>query len=623
MILDKDRSSLQSADPKKFDALRLSLLALVARAEKEASNKVLQTLVEAGAPVYPTNPSSTHDILPPAAPPADTNITAVPSSLACPQPSLPGPVTELTVNEVSVALPTPALCPSSRAFLASPLAGPTFPPCLVSDVAAPAAPLLAHKLTVACCSWNVGNAPPSEASVLRAWLPHTDVIAVGSQENQYAPRKGYRSHVADWEATLAVALGPEYELVAAERMGQILLHVFVRAKLVTSVDRVESSKSSEATGIANVGTNKGGVAVAVNVLGTTLAFVSAHLAAHTPQVDRRNADVAEILAGIRFKGQSQGVGLLNMFAHVFFMGDLNYRLERAGADKEPLPDKFAEVVSLAAADDYAALLDSDQLREQLRLGRVFRGFTDAPPLFKPSFKVLRDTVGPEYTDKRTPSYCDRVLWHSLPGRAGEVRLQSFRAAHAVTSSDHKPVAACFDVCVPVAEAAHDLDESLAELRLVLLSASAEGLPAGDVDGSSDPFLKVSSPFVNQGKGAVSTVKQNTLAPTWARAELPELSLHIGTLRRLARLALPVAVWDEDVASSSALAAGNLSLAALGVGDLEVGPPGTEHTSAVRQVRVPLSTKGNLPAGWLTVEAVFAYRWRASTLFEEVAAQDCY
>ena len=44
-----------------------------------------------------------------------------------------------------------------------------------------------------------------------------------------------------------------------------------------------------------------------------------------------------------------------------------------------------------------------------------------------------------YQDERVPAFCDRVLWRSVVGLGGAVSL--VWSAPAVSSSDHKPVAA--------------------------------------------------------------------------------------------------------------------------------------------------------------------------------------
>ena len=53
-----------------------------------------------------------------------------------------------------------------------------------------------------------------------------------------------------------------------------------------------------------------------------------------------------------------------------------------------------------------------------------------------------------YTEKRVPSYCDRVLWHSATEHASRLRQASYISCDALLSSDHAAVKATFDLDVP-------------------------------------------------------------------------------------------------------------------------------------------------------------------------------
>ena len=52
-----------------------------------------------------------------------------------------------------------------------------------------------------------------------------------------------------------------------------------------------------------------------------------------------------------------------------------------------------------------------------------------------------------YARKRVPSYCDRILWRSRAGLEGHLRQQWTTPVYAVTSSDHKPLAAQYSLRV--------------------------------------------------------------------------------------------------------------------------------------------------------------------------------
>lgn len=413
-----------------------------------------------------------------------------------------------------------------------------------------------HVVRILCSSWNVGNAAPPEPAALRHWLePGADIYAIGTQENQYTARKPYKSHKDDFNATLEQALGSEYMLIDLESMGQIHTHLFIKKALYPLIDVLQIEKGNEATGVANVGTNKGGTFTAISIMGTTFIFVSSHLAAHTTQVDRRNSDVAEIVRGLVIKGNHH-VDVLHSGHHIFWMGDLNYRLEYAGDKDHPDETKFAEMLDLIKQGKYDVLLATDQLHNSMLNNEVFIDFEDAPINFRPTFKVEREKEYPEYNTKRSPSYCDRVLWRSADVVKGNARCVSFKSAEKVTTSDHKPVAALFEVIVkPLAPA---VDDSKAMATLVLGDIDCKDLPIGDIN-TSDPFIRFVCSEMNKGAPICTSHKKNTLSPHWDAAELPTLPLDVNNLERMKQMLVPFQVYDKDNLTSSFLCSGEIPM----------------------------------------------------------------
>ena len=122
-------------------------------------------------------------------------------------------------------------------------------------------------------------------------------------------------------------LSPLYSALQAS-MGQIHLFVFCTPKLRPYISAVEVD--TEATGIAGVGVNKGGTAISLYVCSTALCFVNAHLAAHQEKTPQRNAHVLEIQRFLKVGRSTPAearLDLSNRFGHLFFFGDLNYRIE--------------------------------------------------------------------------------------------------------------------------------------------------------------------------------------------------------------------------------------------------------------------------------------------------------
>jgi hypothetical protein len=611
MVIDKDRSDIEKSKPGIYELIRTSLLEGVRKAEDERIHEQSQIF----SPVPPASPNAAGAV---AAAGGAISLSAVPEDTAAPAAleSVGMPPVISPVFTMSVA-PSLAASPSVGAAIVSPggsvvgsgavavtPGGSEAPPAVVRDIsrALSSSAQFAHcgvhspgQLTLldngkaravrlVCATWNVGNAPTSSPEDLRLWLqPGGDIYVVGTQENAYQPRKPYKTHLADFEAHLGAALGEDFELLRAESMGQIHVHVFGRRALRSVLDVAQVIKANEATGIANVGTNKGGTCVALTVLGTSLCFVSSHLAAHTTHTERRNSDMSEIAQGIKFKGM-YGLTILNSFHHIFWMGDLNYRLDFAGDGKEPDEAKFAEMLQMINDGRYEELMQTDQLVACMARNEVFVGFNDCPPRFKPTFKVERDAVEPVYNPKRTPSYCDRVLWRSQTGFQSQVRLLDFYSANGVTSSDHKPAAAVFEVCAPGPVPA--VDDSRGAATIKLHAIIANGLPSADLNGKSDPFIRFCSPWLNKGKPVETPHKPATLVPRWTAAELPPLPLEINNAERLHQFFIPFKIFDRDLTSETYLCGGVISLR-----DIDVSGRGAEKT-----VGVILQDKGGLICG---------------------------
>lgn len=96
------------------------------------------------------------------------------------------------------------------------------------------------------------------------------------------------------------------------------------------------------TGVGGVGQNKGGIAVSFSVWDTEFCFVNSHLAAHQDKVNSRNAMYRSIVRGIRL--DPYNMDILTGHHHVFWMGDLNYRIAFGQQRSSPTDEEFAAVV---------------------------------------------------------------------------------------------------------------------------------------------------------------------------------------------------------------------------------------------------------------------------------------
>ncbi|XP_047735563.1 inositol polyphosphate 5-phosphatase OCRL isoform X2 [Hyalella azteca] len=300
-------------------------------------------------------------------------------------------------------------------------------------------------LTVFVGTWNVNGVPPSIGLI--EWLAvdpePPDVYALGFQELDLATEAYIfqaSNREPEWRAAVLSSLHPaaRYVEVKLVRLVGMLLMVLVQEKHAKHVSRVQAC--TVPTGIMNMLGNKGGVSVSLELYNTSVCFVNCHLAAHVEEYERRNEDYDCICEKTVFVGPSGLQRYIRDHSHIYFFGDMNYRISAS-------PE--VNIRKLASAGQYETLLKLDQLNQQRRIGRVFKGYSEGPINFQPTFKYDKDTDSWDSSEKqRQPAWCDRILW------AGEgIEQRIYRVHMALKISDHKPVSASFSSQVKVIDQA--------------------------------------------------------------------------------------------------------------------------------------------------------------------------
>ncbi|KAL3664867.1 hypothetical protein V7S43_010045 [Phytophthora oleae] len=338
-------------------------------------------------------------------------------------------------------------------------------------------------------TWNVNAKKPlapAEASKIVQWLqPPTaearreppDIVALGFQEivdlntvNVVVNSALTVQRSSAWEEAVLTALNRhigvsvvtsgasdtavQYRVVLEKHLVGILLLVFVRTDHWDHVKEIKGATAG--VGIMGVMGNKGGAAVRLRFYSSTLCFVCAHLAAHRENVSGRNADYLNILSKVQFEDNVDNgaaavqdvsgrfwSGEPSILNHdfVFWIGDLNYRIQDTLTTEEVF--RLAESGRLLHE-----LVQHDQLTNEMKHGRVLKGFEEGPLTFPPTYKFQAGTSGYEKRPEkklRAPAWCDRVLWRA--NNPSDVKLHSYTSVPVLDLSDHKPVRACFDVQV--------------------------------------------------------------------------------------------------------------------------------------------------------------------------------
>lgn len=313
-------------------------------------------------------------------------------------------------------------------------------------------------------TFNVGNSQPPDS--LSPWLGRAleaDVVAIGAQECSYAVSEeaeegevtavgvgaaaaaGVGSAKEHWHSLLQRHFPEaEFECVAMISAWDRCLTLFVKRKLLSVVSRVRQDTAN--VGLGGVAGNKGAIGVRFSVYETDFVVVNSHLAAHHKEVNRRNEDFASIAGGLRGLRDHPEVDVLSSAVHhTFWMGDLNYRinLER---------DK---VLQLVAEKNWTLLQEADQLLQEMAAGRAFQGFSEGKTDFAPTYRYEHGSRNYSAVKLRVPSYCDRILFRSLPGC--KVDLLDYRPCDDITTSDHSPVAAVFSASLVHATRCSDVE----------------------------------------------------------------------------------------------------------------------------------------------------------------------
>uniref|UniRef100_A0A915JV85 phosphoinositide 5-phosphatase n=1 Tax=Romanomermis culicivorax TaxID=13658 RepID=A0A915JV85_ROMCU len=186
-----------------------------------------------------------------------------------------------------------------------------------------------------------------------------------------------------------------YILLTSLQLVGVCLFVYIRPHLAPFVR--DLATDSVKTGLGGAAGNKGAVSVRFLLYSTPLCFVCSHFAAGQSQIQERNSDYQEICRKIQFP-----LGR-HLFSHdlIFWMGDLNYRIDMNGDD----------VKQLIKEKSFSVLKSSDQLANQKLAGNAFVDFNEGQLDFPPTYKY--DTFSDDYDTSekcRSPAWTDRILW---------------------------------------------------------------------------------------------------------------------------------------------------------------------------------------------------------------------
>ncbi|KAI0317680.1 DNase I-like protein [Amylostereum chailletii] len=242
-----------------------------------------------------------------------------------------------------------------------------------------------------------------------------------------------------------LAMPPEEPYVIIQTENLVGLFMLVLVKASERVMLRDISITSVKRGMGGRYGNKGGIVARMVIDDTSVCFINCHLAAGQHHVRRRNADAGAMLEErtvfkdsefltdhLPFVGGGDGSMVLD-HEIVFINGDMNYRIDQ----------RRDTVVNAIKAGEYQSLIMHDQLTKEMKFNRAFRlrPFREGPLTFAPTYKYDRRSDEFDTSEKRrTPAWCDRVLWRSrVPSRVEQLDYRRYEA----NVSDHRPISAAF------------------------------------------------------------------------------------------------------------------------------------------------------------------------------------
>ncbi|KAL0359292.1 UNVERIFIED_CONTAM: Type I inositol polyphosphate 5-phosphatase 12 [Sesamum angustifolium] len=338
-------------------------------------------------------------------------------------------------------------------------------------------------------TWNVGQGRASHTALM-SWIgsavADVDIVVVGLQEVEMGAGFLAMSAAKEtvglegsslgqwWQDHIGKALdeGCTFERVGSRQLAALLIAIWVRKDLRKHAGDLDVA--AVACGLGRAIGNKGGVGLRLRVYDRIICFVNCHFAAHLEAVNRRNADFDHIYRTMTFSRSSnlfynaaaagassnqmksrrkckhsgekvpdEGRPDLGEADLLIFCGDFNYRLFGISYD---------DARDLVSQRSFDWLREKDQLRAEMKAGKVFQGMREALIRFPPTYKFEKGKPGLGGYDsgekKRIPAWCDRILYRdNRTGPTKECSLEcpviasiyQYEARMDVIESDHKPV----------------------------------------------------------------------------------------------------------------------------------------------------------------------------------------
>ncbi|XP_030837928.1 phosphatidylinositol 3,4,5-trisphosphate 5-phosphatase 2B isoform X1 [Strongylocentrotus purpuratus] len=415
------------------------------------------------------------------------------------------------------------------------------------------------QISVFIGTWNMGDAPPPNC--ITTWLtcqgdgktrdsrlvymPH-DLYVIGTQESTLSERDWVNRLKVEIQNICRVPGEKEYSVVTVCSLWGIRIAVLVKPEHQDRISHVR--ESSVKTGIANALGNKGAVGVSFSFNGTSFCFVNCHLTSGTEKCTRRNNNFHDILRGLSLGAKGLSLfDLNNQFHHIFWLGDLNYRIDW----------NVQEILTNIKSGHYEVLFNHDQLKIEKDQGKVFVAFEEDDITFPPTYRYElghRSTYAYKKIKKtgiriNQPSWCDRVLWKSYPDT--HIINTTYGCTTDIVSSDHSPVFSTFDVGLSASTVIpkEQSEGGTQDVKIIFTQVDATIVTSMCSSRFYLEFFSTCLEAKSEKSGYNSMCQQNNTLkltkPSWTKDQLVKLNPIVSDVEYLEEQFILVAIKSED------------------------------------------------------------------------------
>ena len=286
-------------------------------------------------------------------------------------------------------------------------------------------------MSIVIGSYNVGESECNRENI-KNWLhpstvklQHHDLYVIGLQEVKSKLKKNWISNILAYIDDNT----NEYLVLANKFLMGIGIIIIIHHSQIAKISHIQSQ--TVATGKGNIIGNKGAAAISFQFMETTFLFVNCHLAARAERFEKRAKNFYRIVKELKI-GNIKNVDILHQFQHVFWFGDLNYRIEK----------EFNQVIQIINQKKWENLLEFDQLYHAMNFDAVFSGFTEGKISFCPTYRWSKSENIVSNKRNQPPSYTDRILYRSLPNSLS-LWQETYTSAPNCFGSDHRPIISIF------------------------------------------------------------------------------------------------------------------------------------------------------------------------------------